>query len=40
MENTIVVGKVEQHSYDGPHAVLNSLAHVTEAAVGQRCTRQ
>ena len=39
-ENTIVMGKVKQHSYDGPHAVLHRLAHVAEAAVGQRCTRR
>ena len=32
---TVVVGEVEQHADDGPHAVLHGLAHVAEAAVGQ-----
>lgn len=36
---TIIVGKVEQHSYDSPHTILHSFANITEAAVGQRCTR-
>lgn len=39
-DNTVVMSKVEQHSYNGPHAVLHCLAHVTEATVGQRCTRR